>query len=215
MQVRLRLESIVDQPTPPISLTAAKKQNRPDFPEWKAAAETEMAAKAANGTIREIIKIPPNELVIASRIVFSYKLNETESGKQDGTIYDHRGRWVAQDFLPKSQRAEVDATYVATGKHAGIRSFMARSIQIANIFFRKVDAIKAYTQTVLKTRVLVKLPDGFKQYDSDGNEYCVVLAKALEGLRESGNLWQADTVRWLTNEKDSGCFGQGAFKQLR
>ena len=91
---------------------------------------------------------------------------------------------------------------------------MARSIQIPNIFFRKVDAIKAYTQTLLKARVLVKLPDGFKQYDSEGNEMCVVLAKALEGLRESGNLWQADTVQWLTNEGENGCFGQGAFTQL-
>jgi len=223
----MRVDAVTDKPVPPLSLTAARKSNRPDYEEWKAAATAEMAAKSENGTIRELIPCPDNETIIKTRLVYTWKYNEVAtignrsklpSGEAvtDGTIYDHRARWVACDYLPAHARKNVNATYVATGKHAGIRTFMSVCVQVLGIIFRKVDAIKAFTQVHLPTsnRVLVLLPDGFKQFDKSGRELCAWLRMALEGLRESGNLFQVATVEWLTNEGNGGCFGEGAFTQL-
>ena len=197
----VNVEGITKLPVPPTSLSQCEQQKRPDLPEWRLAATEEMAAKAANGTIKEMIPWPDKESVISTRIVYTYKYNETTCAS------DYRGRWVCRDFLPT--RKTLDGTkaipaadrYVNTPKLVAMRVALARCVQVAGMFLKKLDAIKAYTQVSLPTRVLVSMPDGFRAFNKFGREMVGVLAMALEGLQEAGNLWQTANNEFFTSEK--------------
>jgi hypothetical protein len=56
--------------------------------------------------------------------------------------------------------------------------------QYFDLELRQLDATSAFTNSALCRKMYVRLPDGFRQ-----PQKCLLLLRALDGLKESGHLW--------------------------
>jgi len=59
---------------------------------------------------------------------------------------------------------------------------------------QQLDAISAFTNSVLRRKLYVRLPDGFRQANK-----CLLLLRALYGLKESGHLWYEEFTGTLSD----------------
>ena len=192
------LDAVSSLPAPPESLRAAK--GRDDYKLWLAAAQKEVIKKRANGTIKELVdrsSLPAGTNIVKSRYRFVYKWDH-----DTGCLDDEKGyycRWVACGY---SQRFGVDywQTYTATTKAAGIRMFAAE-ISRLDLDTEHIDVEKAFTSTNLTETVYCEQPEEMVEggYLPDGRPRKVaLLAKGLEGLKQSGNGFQVTNVSHLT-----------------
>lgn len=107
--------------------------------------------------------------------VWKYKTNE------DGYLTKHKARLCVRGDLEKLPSTEE--TFAATLAARVFRALMA----IATYFdleLQQLDAISAFTNSTLRRKIYVRLPDGFHQ-----QQKCLLLLRALYGLKESGHLW--------------------------
>ena len=149
----------------------------PDAMKWNEAMLEEYNAHLANGTWT-IVKLPPGQMIVASKWVYRIKHNA------DGSIERFKARLVAKGF---SQRPGIDyfETFASTMRHATIRIVLALAA-IEDLHLRSVDVSHAFINSEIDTEVYMAQPCGFVQ---QGPEYVCKLNKSIYGLKQSPRLW--------------------------
>ena len=159
----------------PSSYTQAVKG--PDATKWNEAMLAEYNAHLTNGTWT-IVKLPPGQLVVASKWVYRIKHNA------DGSVERFKARIVAKGF---TQRPGIDyfETFASTMRHATIRIVLALAA-IEDLHLRSVDISHAFINSDIDAEVYMAQPCGFVQ---QGPEYVCKLNKSIYGLKQSPRLW--------------------------
>ena len=173
----------------------------PEKEQWMDAYNTHMAGKMANGTVTWV---PQPDDVRESDIVDT-KLVPAAKYNDDNTIQAHTIRWVAKGYTQIYGR-NFNETYSATAKATSMRVFFLK-IMVLGMKTRKFDVPKAFTRAALDTRLYVRQPESKRlpglmcsRKDKHGRYYIGILHKALEGLKQAGNLFQKLNVDTLVNK---------------
>ena len=92
---------------------------------------------------------------------------------------------------------DFDETYTATSKATSVRVFLCMTLNLG-LKLRKTEVPKAFTKAKLDVTMYVEQPEATKlpgvlcsKVDKNGQPYVALLPKALEGLKQSGNLFQS------------------------
>ena len=172
-------------------------QQGPYAKQWKDALVVHMTGKMANNCC-EWVPEPLNEKIHKSKIVCTNKFNE------DNSIEGWYARWVACGY---SQQPGVhfDKTFTATAKMTAVRIFFNITLML-NLLPRRADVSKAFTRATIDTKLYVRQPEPdkcpgllCKKKDKHGRYYVALLNKALEGLKQSGFLWQTLNTKILVD----------------
>ena len=116
----------------------------------------------------------PDIKVIPLTWVFTYKLDT------DGYLAKFEARiCVRGDLQPRSNKDTYAATLAARTFHTLIAMTAAYDLETYHL-----DAVNAFVNSQLDETVFCKFLDGFEQPDS-----CLLLLRALYGLRRSPLLW--------------------------
>jgi len=114
-------------------------------------------------------------------------------------------RWVGCGYS-QIKGKDFDETYTATSKATSVRVFLCMALNLG-LKLRKTDVPKAFTKAKLDVKMYVEQPEASKlpgvlcsKIDKNGQPYVALLSKALEGLKQSGNLFQALNTRVLKEE---------------
>jgi hypothetical protein len=79
---------------------------------------------------------------------------------------------------------DYQQTFASTIRAVTIRLFFAE-VATRDLHTKLIDVIKAFTHSAVKERLFIELPKGFEEEGKIG-----LLHQALEGLKQSANLWQ-------------------------
>jgi len=150
--------------------------------EFKNAAHQEFQALFRKGTFRKV-ELDKNRKLLPVRWVFTYKFDT------DGYLTRFKARLCARGDLQTSLHED---TYAATLAARIFRALMALTAAF-DLETCQFDATNAFTNANLDEEVYIPFPEGFRQPG-----YCLLLLKALYGLRQSPRLWYetfANTLR--------------------
>jgi hypothetical protein len=157
-----------------------------------------MVGKMANETCIFVPR-PPGVTLVKSKLVPGLKFN------LDGTIRERTMRWVGCGYSQVKGR-DFDETYTATSKATSVRVFLCMTLNLG-LKLRKTDVPKAFTKAKLDVKMYVEQPEATKlpgvlcsKVDKNGQPYVALLSKALEGLKQSGNLFQSLNTKVLKEE---------------
>jgi hypothetical protein len=171
--------------TPP---SYAECLQTPEAAEWRDALTKHMAGKMANGTCTWVPRQPGMRLV-KSKLVPACKYNP------DNTIKERTIRWVGCGYSEIPGK-DYNETYTATSKAASVKVFLNVTL-LLKLQSRKFDVPKAFTRAELDTKLYVEQPEArllpgvlCSKKDKNGQYYVALLHKALEGLKQAGNLFQ-------------------------
>ena len=164
-------------------------QDTPEAASWRTALVTHMTGKMANHTC-DWVPLPDNAKLLKSKIVLTHKYND------DNTIKEFCCRWVGCGYS-QIEGEHFDKTFTATAKMTAVRMFLT-IILLLKLRPRRGDVSKAYTRAKIDADLFVEQPEPTKspgllckKKDKYGRYYVAKLYKALEGLKQSGHLWQA------------------------
>jgi hypothetical protein len=178
-----------DLPPPPRSWKELQRHRYGK--EFQQAAEKEYQAVNNRGVFK-IVRKTSDIRLIPLMWVFTYKLDT------DGYLVKFKARiCVRGDLQPRNDRD----TYAATLAARIFRVLMAITAAYDLEAFQ-LDAVNAFTNSFLDETVYCAFPDGFEQ---DGD--CLLLLRALYGLRRSPLLWLKElstTLRDLDLHEISG-----------
>ena len=161
----------------------------PEKEEWRTAFTRHMEGKMANGTVTWV-PCPPGATTIKTKLVPAVKY------ALDNSIKERTMRWVGCGY---SQRLgeNYTSTFTATPKATSIRIFGAMVMQLM-LLPKKTDVPKAFTRAAIDTKMFVEQPESkhlpglmCPKKDKNGRYYVGLLHKALEGLKQAGNLFQS------------------------
>jgi hypothetical protein len=141
--------------------------------EFKEAAEKKYQDVNDRGTF-EIARKTSDIKVIPLIWVFTYKLDT------DGYLIKFKARICVREDLQQWNNKD---TYAATLAARTFRALMAITAAYDLEAFQ-LDAVNAFTNSYLDETVYCAFPDGFQQAD-----HCLLLRRALYGLRRSPLLW--------------------------
>lgn len=170
-QIAFSAEEFVEND--PISISDAKQRN--DWPEWKAAIESEYASLINNGTWT-LCDLPEGRKTISSKWVFKLKY------KANGDVDKHKARLVARGFTQKLG-FDYNETYSPVAKLTTLRIL----VSIGNHFgmhMEHMDVKNAFLNGQLNEEIYMQQPEGFVK----GNKVCK-LNKALYGLKQASRMW--------------------------
>lgn len=119
------------------------------------------------------------------RWVFTYRLD------QDGYLEKFKARLCVRGDLQKD--SPYQDNYAATLAGKIFRAMMAIAAAF-DLELWQADAVSAFTNSDMDETVYIEYPEGFKKQG-----YCLLLRRALYGLRRSPLLWQKDATRSLQN----------------
>jgi len=172
---------------PPPPRTWKELQSHKYGPEFKEAANKEYQSVSNRGTF-EIVRKTPDIKVIPLTWVFTYKLDT------DGYLTKFKARiCVRGDLQPRTDKD----TYAATLAARTFRALMAITAAYDLEAFQ-LDAVNAFINSYLDETVYCAFPDGFQQ-----ERHCLLLFRALYGLRRSPLLWLRE---FSTTLKDLGLY---------
>lgn len=149
----------------------------PHSQQWLKATTEEFNKLLQNGTA-QVVSIPDDvhwRDVLPMTWVWKYKVNE------DGYLAKHKARLCVRGDLERLPSTEE--TFAATLAARVFRALMAIAAYF-DLELQQLDAISAFTNSALRRKIYVRLPDGFHQPNK-----CLLLLRALYGLKESGHLW--------------------------
>lgn len=141
---------------------------------FEAAARVEYADLNAQGTFTPTLANKVTAFVIPTRWVFTYKFDE------EGFLLKYKARLVVRGNLQPDLQEE---TYAATLAARVFRFLMAISAYF-DLDAQQFDAINAFTNAKLRSKVWVQYPPGMKHPG-----FVLLLQRALYGLRVSPLLW--------------------------
>jgi hypothetical protein len=165
-----------DLPPPPRNWNSML--HHPLAEEFEAAAKLEWDTVTKKGTYKHVKRPDSNIKVLPLRWVFTYKFGS------DGYLIKCKARICARgDLQTLSEFLDARATTLAARV---FRALMAIAAAF-DLDMEHLDAVNAFLNSSLKENVYCELPEGFKHENPD---ICILLLRALYGLRPSPRLWQ-------------------------
>ena len=170
--------------------------SRPDAAGWRAAAQEELSAHAANGTWA-LLPVTRAELralglkPIGNRWVFKTKL------RSDGSVERLKARLVAKGF---SQRAgfDYDETYSPVLQYKSLRLLLIVSAAL-NYELRQLDVKTAFLNAHMQQDVWMLQPEGFEEQGKKAEWLCKLL-RTLYGTKQASMEWHAEVNAFLIGE---------------
>jgi transposase InsO family protein len=173
----------------PTSLAEARR--RPDWAQWEAGIQEELATLKAAGTW-ELADLPAGANLVGSKWVFRAKKDAA------GHVVRHKARLVAQGF---SQVPGVDFfdTYAPVATLSSIRTVLALAARL-DLELCQIDIKGAYLNGKLTDDevIYMRQPPGFES-QVHPSKVCR-LRKTLYGLKQSGRRWYQRLVEILVDE---------------
>ena len=152
--------------------------------EFKNAAQQEFQTLVRKGTFKKVPWDKTRKL-LPLRWVFTYKFDT------NGYLTRFKARLCARGDLQAATSSYSQDTYAATLAARIFRALMA--ITAAFDFETcQFDATNAFTNAELDEEVYAPYPEGFRQHG-----FCLLLLKALYGLRQAPRLWHEKFARTL------------------
>ncbi|OAQ57580.1 polyprotein [Pochonia chlamydosporia 170] len=145
--------------------------------DFKEAMEIEWTNVNKRGTVKPIPRDQVTGQVLPLTWVFKYKFNK------HGYLQKFKARICVRGDL---QQLGSKETYAATLAGRSFRILMAITAKF-DLETRQLDAVNAFTNSVLDEDVYVQFPDGYRR-----RGWVLKLLRALYGLRRSPLLWQKD-----------------------
>jgi hypothetical protein len=164
-----------DLPEPPNSWSEV--QSHPQRDGFIQAAKKEYGDLFQRNTFKKVEK-PTNARVLPVRWVFVYKFDT------DGYLEKHKARLCVRGDMQECSRED---NYAATLAARTFRALMAITAAY-DLEARQYDAVSAFTNSQLDEIIYIQCPDGFKECNT-----CLLLFRALYGLRQSPRLWLPKT----------------------
>src|SRR5437667_8844450 len=130
------------------------------------------------------MECPCNSKVLPVRWVFIYKFNT------DGYLEKFKSRLCVRGDL---QPASHEDNYAATLAARTFRMLMAITAAF-DLEAKQFDAVNAFVNSQIDMVVYVEFPDGFRVPGM-----CLLLLKALYGLRQSPRLWHQQLSKTLAD----------------
>ncbi|PHH87415.1 hypothetical protein CDD83_8907 [Cordyceps sp. RAO-2017] len=146
-------------------------------PEFRKAMETEWTNVNRRGTVQPISRDQVAGQILPLTWVFKYKFNKQRYLQKFKARICVRG-----DLQPPDSRD----TYAATLAGRSFQILMAITAKF-DLETRQLDAVNAFTNSLLDEDVYVQFPDGYRR-----KGWVLKLLRALYGLRRSPLLWQKD-----------------------
>lgn len=155
-----------------------------DANNWKLAMKDEIKSLDENNTW-SLVDLPPGRKPVKTKWVF--KIKKDEAGK----LVRHKARLVAKGC---SQRYGIDyiETYSPVVRHTSLRFLMALAVK-NGLHIDQMDAVTAFMQGDLTEEIYIEQPEGF----NDGSNKVCKLNRAINGLKQSGRVWNIKLVKAL------------------
>lgn len=167
---------------------------------WREAGGREYNAKMADSAPNKVgvlVDRPTNVTVLPTKVVFDYKFAD------DNSITTRTCRWVG---CGNWQDPAGVKSYTATARSSGYRCFGAACLAL-KLHMKWIDVSKAFTTATIDVDTYVEQMDGYVEggLNDQGLPNKVVFiekgkGKSLEGLRQSGYLFQNENVTWIKEE---------------
>lgn len=141
---------------------------------FREAARLEFKILEQRGTFKKA-ELPTTAQVIPTRWVFTYKFD------QNGHLARYKARLVVRGDLQANTHEDFYAATLA----AKVFRFFIAIIAAYDLETAQFDAVNAFVNSLLRDVIYVKYPPGFGE-----KGYCLLLLRALYGLRQSPMLWQ-------------------------
>ena len=155
--------------------------------EFQAAAKLEWDTVTKKDTYKRVKRPGSNVKVLPLRWVFTYKFGS------DGYLVKCKARICARgDLQTLSEFLDARATTLAARVFRALMAIAAKF----DLDMEHLDAVNAFLNSSLKENVYCEFPEGFEHEDPDA---CILLLRALYGLRPSGRLWQDNFSDTLSN----------------
>ncbi|KJZ69437.1 hypothetical protein HIM_11166 [Hirsutella minnesotensis 3608] len=146
-------------------------------PQFRKAMESEWTNVNKRGTVQPISRDQVVGQILPLTWVFKYKFNKY------GYLQKFKARICVRGDL---QPPDSKDTYAATLAGRSFRILMAITAKF-DLETRQLDAVNAFTNSLLDEDVYVQFPDGYRR-----KGWVLKLLRALYGLRRSPLLWQKD-----------------------
>lgn len=155
-----------------------------DAVNWKLAMEDEINSLDENNTWT-LVDLPAGRKPVKTKWVFKIKRDEA------GVVVRHKARLVAKGC---SQRYGVDyvETYSPVVRHTSLRFLTALAVK-NGLKIDQMDAVTAFMQGELTEEIYIEQPEGF----NDGTNKVCKLNRAINGLKQSGRVWNIKLVKSL------------------
>src|SRR5271156_872706 len=154
-------------------------RNSPDWPEWEKAIQNELTQLQQMGTWR-LVEKPPNAIPIANKWTFLKKRNKA------GEVVKFKARLVAKGCAQRPGHDYVE-TFSPVVRMDTIRAILAL-VPIKGLKIQQMDVKGAYLNGILKEKVYMHQPEGYKD---DTGRICELI-KSLYGLKQSGREWNKE-----------------------
>ncbi len=184
----------VDSITESDPTTLDQAMNRPDWPHWKTAIETEYASLQKHGVFAEIA-IDLDKRPIGHKLIFTRKLDS------QGRVLRYKVRLVAQGFTQRPG-IDYDQTYSLVMDTVSFRYLLALAVQFSLKIYL-LDVVTAYLHGNLDTKLYLTPPPGFLQSipnPKPGKFTGLRICKALYGLKQSGRAWYHHLCHFLISQ---------------
>ena len=205
--VGFSLHALFNKSTIELPKNFTQADRLPDAKLWRLSGDEEYKAKfAVNKTgvlVARSEAYKAGKKVIPSKVVFDVKFNDDNSINRRTTRYTACGNWQSADDFSES--------YTATARATGFRVFLC-SVVNKRMHLFKGDVTKAFTQSALDVDMYIEQMDGYVEggLQGDGRPNKVVYiekgkGKAIEGLVQSGHIFQTNSNKILAAPAPDGC----------
>ena len=150
-----------------------------DSEAWKDAMNEEIQALKSNDTY-ELIYLPDGRSTVGSKWVYSVKLGPNDEEK-------YKARLVAKGYS-QVEGIDYQETFSPTAKITSVRMLLQLAVQNGYIV-NQMDVKAAYLNADIDTEIFLDQPEGYAEYDEEGNKLVWKLKKSLYGLKQSGRNW--------------------------
>ena len=181
---------------PPVPTTVHQAVNHKFAKYFKRAMQLEMES-LRKLEVYEVVPPVPGRKVIKSKWVYDYKVDP------EGFITKLKARLVAAGY-GQVENVDYKETFSPVVKIKSIRLVLAMAVNLG-LLVDQIDIDTAFLHGILDEVNYMKMPEGFNEFDTQGNPLVCKLIKSLYGLHQAGRAFHQVLVEFLINNE---------FKQL-
>jgi hypothetical protein len=143
--------------------TMKEALNSPKNTEWKAAIKREYDGIRDRSVFR-VVPIPAGKRVLSTKWDFTIKKNK------DGSIRKYKARWVVRGFAQREgEDFDKSKLYALVVSFSSVRTALAMAAQWKWAIYQ-LDVVAAFLYADIHEELYISLPEGFKEFDSNGKE---------------------------------------------